>query len=390
MPRGLAPALPLCVLLAASAGASPTQRLRFPRLAVPPGGNVEACVFVRLARETPLDVVRWEIVHQGVRRDFAPRHFLVYVYTGARLGEWPVGQVVQSRGCLDLGPVDLDHRQVFAAGASRVSAGVLPRGVALRLPAVPDEPGGAPAGVGLLFDAEWVNTSARTRIGSTRVLLRRPRRHTVRRWAVPLLANGAELGLDVPPQATRSTEASTAALGAPPDAWAPAADACVLFLSGHFHQRGRFFGVDLVGPDGHVIPPARGFSDPYEPGRSTRFGAVDYTDPGFVTEPLPVAAGQRLHYYCWHDNGVTTAVRLGCEVVPGVPPGNAIGAPGGGPSIPCTSEVDCTAPGLTGRCVPANLTAGVPAHDEVCALAGVVYDAAPGGGCDVSGLPPIE
>jgi hypothetical protein len=383
-------ALLAALLLPLSAVASPTQHLRFPPLAVPPGGNVEACVFLRLPRTTPLDVVRWEIVHHGVRRDFAPRHFLVYVYTGTRLGEWTPGTVVESRGCLDLGPVDLDHRQVFAAGASRVSAGVLPRGVALRLPAVPDAPGGDPAGVGILFDAEWVNSGKRTRVGSTRVLLRGPRRHAVRRRATPLFVDGADLGLEVPPGTARSTEASTRALGREPDAWAPATDACVLYLSGHFHQRGRYFGVDLVGPDGAVIPPARGFTDPYEPGRMTRFGAVDYTDPGFTVDPLPVAAGQRLHYFCWHDNGVTTAVRLGCEVVPGVPPGRALGVPGGGPSIPCATAADCALPGLTGRCVPANLTAGVPAWDDVCALAGAVYDAAPGGSCDVSGLPPID
>jgi hypothetical protein len=375
------------VLVVSRAGA---VGLGFPRLAVPPGGNVEACVFLRLEQTTPLEVVRWAIVHHGVRRDFAPRHFLVYAYTGTRLREWPVGQVIASRGCLDLGPIDLDHRYVFAAGASRLTAGALPRGVALRVPAVPDEPGGAPAGVGLLFDAEWVNAGTRPRVGWTRVRLYRPRRHAVRRWATPIFADSAGLGLEVAPGRTRSTEASTRGLGAPPDAWAPAADACVLFLSGHFHQRGRFFGVDLIGSDGAVIPPARGFVDPYEPGRTTRFGAVDYTDPGFVTEPLAVAAGQQLHYFCWHDNGVTTAVRLGCEVEPGVPPGRAIGAPGGGPSVPCTSAADCTAPGLTGRCVPANLTAGVPAFDEVCALAGASYAAAPGGGCDVSALPPID
>jgi hypothetical protein len=36
----------------------------------------------------------------------------------------------------------------------------------------------------------------------------------------------------------------------------------------------------------------------------------------------------------------------------------------------------------------ANLTAGTTSEDEVCALAGLRYDPAPGGGCDVGALAP--
>ena len=38
-------------------------------------------------------------------------------------------------------------------------------------------------------------------------------------------------------------------------------------------------------------------------------------------------------------------------------------------------------------CVPANAVAGPDVDDEVCGITAFVYDAAPGGGCDVSGLP---
>jgi hypothetical protein len=40
--------------------------------------------------------------------------------------------------------------------------------------------------------------------------------------------------------------------------------------------------------------------------------------------------------------------------------------------------------------VPANLVAGPTPDDEICALAGFYYDAAPGGSCNVSTLPPVN
>jgi hypothetical protein len=59
-----------------------------------------------------------------------------------------------------------------------------------------------------------------------------------------------------------------------------------------------------------------------------------------------------------------------------VPPG-ALGAP----AAECTTSCSCVA---------ANLVAGPTPDDEICALAGYYYEAAPGGSCDVSGLPAIN
>lgn len=395
MPRRV---LALLLLLAAPGAARTpsTLRVRFPSFQVPPDGNVEACVFVRLPVKTPFDVARWEIRNRGSRGDFAARHFLVYLYTGAEAQGFPPA-IVDSRGCLDLGPADRDQRQLIAFGSSVRNRGSYPPGVALRLGPPPG------LGVGVLLDAEWVNGTSRTHTASTVVLLHRARRKTVRRVALPILERTAEQGLSFAPGTLGSTEASTAALGAPAlrDAWRPAADACLLSITGHMHKRGRFLGVDLLGTDGVPANPAGGTRNPVEAGRTHFFGAFDYTDPGALVPPSPrlVRAGEALHYTCWDDNGVNTAQRLGCAEVDGVPPGVALGLSGGGAAKPCTvvgaGAADCPAtdpafPGrqFTGACVAANLVAGDRPDDEVCVLAGFYYDAA-SGGCDVSGLPPL-
>ena len=395
-----------------------TLRLRFPRLAVPAGANTEACVFVHLPAQKPFELASWEIRTRSTGAGLGTLHFLVYVYAGERLAEFSkdAGRIVPSRGCLDLGPVDRDRRQLVASGFAH-TRGALPRGVALSLSPVPGVPGGPPEGIGLLLDGNWSNGGSRTRYASARVVLHRAPVHTVRRLAQPIFERSAEIALDVPPNVSpneghvMSTETSTAAYNtahpeAPPvrDTWGagitggPAGDACVLMLTGHMHKRGRFFGVDLIGSDGQVNNPVGGFPNRFEPGRSHLFAAVDYTDPGVLrfSPPQPLRATEGLHYACWDDNGVTTPVRLGCEEAPGVVPGRA-----GSPAKPCTFagplSVNCPVsdqayPGrtFTGACVPANLVAGQTPEDEVCALAGWYFDAAPGSGCDVTGLPALR
>ena len=96
-------------------------------------------------------------------------------------------------------------------------------------------------------------------------------------------------------------------------------------------------------------------------------------------------AGEWLRVGCWHDNGTRVPVRLGCEEVSGEAPGSI----DVGPAKPCTivgrnpSECPASDPAYPGRtftetCVAANLVAGPDPDDEVCALAGFYYDAAPG------------
>jgi hypothetical protein len=103
-----------------------------------------------------------------------------------------------------------------------------------------------------------------------------------------------------------------------------------------------------------------------------------------------VQQGQRLDYTCFHDNGVKTPVKLGCEETAGVTPGRSIvdqivtgRNTFGGAAKWCASDADCVGFG-TGRCVPANLVFGDRADDDMCILPGLYYpcpsDAASCGG----------
>jgi hypothetical protein len=404
--------LAVVMLLAPSLGARErrTLTIHFPRVSIPAGGNVELCSVFRLPVTTAFDLASVRVRHRGTRSDVSPRHFLVYLYTGEHLAEFAndVGHVVPSRGCLDLGPVDRDHRQLLPSG--------VPRGLALPLTPALATPGGTPDGIGIVLDAEWVNSSTRARKVSTRVTFVRAAPQDVHRRLTPIYERTAELALAVPPFSVGSTEASSAVLNAarpsePPllDAWgagiattgapAPSGDACVVIVAGHMHKRSQFLGVDHVGADGLTANPPGGRANPFEPGRTHLFGTSDYTDTAALLSlpPLLVRAGERLHYGCWIDNGVNRGVRLGCEETAGVTPGTAAGASGAA-AKPCSAAganpLDCPStdpafPGrtFTGECVAANAVAGPTPEDEACALTGYYFDAAPGGSCDFTQAP---
>ena len=422
--RRRVPPMLLLLLLAGTTGpagaASRSLKLRFPSMEIPAGANVEACVFLHFPRTEPFDVGSWLIEMRGIKGPFVPQHFLIYQYTGDRLAEFAqeAGRVIPGRGCLGLGPEDRDRRQLVVSGAGMRVRGVMPPGLALRLAPSPGTPGGAPQGIGILLDLEWINADTKPRKGSARVTLVAPKRNTVRRLVQPILEETAGQGLLVAPDVVGSTEASTAALNAARpgepalrDAWgagiavrgtpAPAGDACVTSITGHYHKRAVFFGVDLLGTDGLARNPADGPTNPYAPGRRHLFAATDYTDPGTLA-PFPpqlVRAGESLHYACWYDNGRANVIRRGCEVTDGVAPGTPAGLPGGGPARVCriggVNPTECPpAEGFTGRCVEANLVGGTALDDEVCQLAGFYYDAvpgaAPGAECDVGALPVIQ
>src|SRR5262249_34478503 len=322
--------------------------------------------------------VRFEIRHRGGGRGVAIQHFLVYAYTGDQLAGFPEhgATVTEARGCLavDLGPPDRDRRQLVASGtATRSQTTVLPGG-APRLAPVPLAPGGAPAGLGFVLDGEWLNTGSRTRTVSVTVVLRRARGRETSRVATMFSDDSAGAGLLVAPGAVASTEALPAGRAA---AWgpgldgAPDGDLCVVMVTGQMHKRGRFLGVDLIGADGHTIPPTAGVPNPFEPGRQHLFGAFDWTDMGALVRPFRLGPGERLHYACWADDGSARTARLGCEEVGGVPPGSV-----GSPAKPCDDGCPATDPAypgrtFTGACVAAYLVAGPGLDDEVCRLDGV-------------------
>jgi hypothetical protein len=95
--------------------------------------------------------------------------------------------------------------------------------------------------------------------------------------------------------------------------------------------------------------------------------------------PIIVQQGEQLTYTCFHDNGINTPVKLGCEETAGVPPGKSIveqvlagGDAFHGAARWCASDADCAGYG-TGRCVPANLVFGELADDDMCILPGLYY-----------------
>ena len=351
-----------------------TLKLRFPRTVVEPGRKLETCVFVRLPVTEPFDLASWEITQQGfLGTGVAITHFLVYLYTGDQAAGYPQRQkqAIESRGCLDLGPADRDARQLIASANTSNTRGAVPAGLSLPLTPTPSAPGGVPDGIGILIDANWVNGATSPRTVSARLVLTAAKPGTVRRRLTPILARDAEAGIDVPPFAIDSTDSAVDAR------WRPPGDVCLYDITGHLHRRGRFFAVEARDAADQPRPPLDGLRHAFT-GAPTLFGAPDYTDPGTARFPqgLPLGAAESLHYGCWHENGDLHPARLGCEETPGVVPGTP-----GAPATACGSGC---------LCVPANLVAGPTPDDEVCALAGFYYDAAPGGSCDISSLPAVN
>lgn len=351
-----------------------TVKLRFPPTVVEPGRKLETCIFVRVPVAERFDLASWEITQRGFRgTGVAITHFLVYLYTGERAGEFPQRQkqAIESRACLDLGPPDRDARQLIASANTSDTRGAVPAGLSLPLTPTPSAPGGAPDGIGILIDANWVNGASAPRTVSARVVLTAAKPGTVRRRLTSILARDAEAGIDVSPFGIGSTDAVVDAR------WRPPGDVCLYDITGKTHRRGRFFAVEARDAADQPRPPLDGLRHAFT-GAPTLFGAPDYTDPGTRRFPqgLPLGAAESLRYGCWHENGDLQPARLGCEETPGVTPG-ALGAPAAACGSGCL-------------CVPATLVAGPTPDDEVCALAGFYYDAAPGGSCDVSSLPAVN
>ena len=377
--------LALVLVFATAGGALAREKrtltVKMPRVSLPAGSNVETCYFLRIPTTTSFMLGSWQIVHAGAKGGTQPQHGLVYLYTGERLAEFPSGQVVQSRACLDFGPEDRDRRVLIASGSAPKTVRALPGGVALELAPVPDAPGGAPAGIGILVDDNWSNGETKAKRVATKVVLRRVKNGKANRTAHVTTDQSANAGILVPPFTRHSTDELVDAR------WTAPGDVCVLGLSTQMHRRGRCAGVDLLDTGGQVKPPSSGIPNPCTPGTSQLFVGVDFTDPGALafTTPMPVRAGEALRYACIVDNGASAgaSVRLGCETSPGITPG-AVGSPAAACSIAMPASAEC--PG-NAACVYANTVAGPGVDDEICGITAQVYDAAPGGGCDVSSLP---
>ncbi len=381
--RLLALAALALVLVPQAASAKNAIKLKFPPVRVAAGTNVEQCYFVRVPLKDTFDLASWTIKNR-TGGSVAVQHFLVYQYTGTRLAEFAAQQkqVMASRACLDLGPVDRDDRQLIASGPAPTANGAYPSGLSIPL---------GPGEVGILLDANWVG-GVKGGKASARVVLKRAKRGTVRRRLEPIADRAADAGIFVAPFTTATTRTLVDAR------WQPAADTCVSEVTGQMHRRGLFIAVDRLTPAGETDNPPGGLANPYEGDRATLFGSPDYTDPGTRRFPtgLLVGTGGSLAWACWHDNGEVLPARLGCEEAAGVPPGSIAVGPAKECAVFGPASSDCPAsdpafPGraFTGACVAANVVAGTSPDDEICGLAGWAYPAV-NGGCDVSSLPPLN
>jgi len=367
-----------------------TMSVRMPAFDVPPRSDREICTFVPLPLRRPVNVTDLIIDNLTSNPSFATHHVIAFAYVGdlAPLAGME-RRIFDDPACTNFGAGPATRQ--FLALAQGVRARFpTPHGTALRL--TPGTLANGQRALGLLFNAHWINGSDETQQARARMKLVLTKDRAVKRQLKPIFDVIASIFIKVPPGETGIvgyrwapgnpglSGVGAAAFGgvAPPDG-----PACVTVLTSHMHRRGKLFTADFVAQDSapervyentvYADPPARRF------------------DP-----PLLVRVGDEIAYACTHDNA--TDPRLGCEEVAGVTPGitpmesiartgdltRFLGAarlchiPGPNPQE-CPPGPDPLQPDrtLTGNCVPANLVFGFLSEDDMCALPGYYYDAAP-------------
>src|SRR5262245_56450344 len=145
----------------ANAGHAKSIKLKFPRFSVPPRSDREVCTFVMLKQSEPFDAAGTLIVNHGNRKDFTSHHFLLYAYSGAQIEAFAQyqGKIVDSKGCLDFGPLDRNSRVLIGGSQSERSLQMAPPGLATRiLPTV----AGSTNAIGLILNSHWINGTDQT------------------------------------------------------------------------------------------------------------------------------------------------------------------------------------------------------------------------------------
>src|SRR5262249_57633389 len=141
--------------------------------------------------------------------------------------------------------------------------GLLPPGPSLPLTRAPAAPGGPPAGIGILLDANWINGATKPRAVSVDVVFKAAKPHTVRRRLQTIFDREAEQGIRVPPFTMQATEALVDAR------WHPPGDVCLYDITDHMHRRGRFFGVEVRNAADQPRPPLPRLPNPSPTHRPT-------------------------------------------------------------------------------------------------------------------------
>src|SRR5262249_42941534 len=152
----------------ANAGHAKSIKLKFPRFSVPPRSDREVCTFVMLERGEPFDAAGTLIVNHGNRKGFTSHHFLLYPYSGAPIEAFAQYQekIVDSKGCLDFGPLDRNNRVLIGGSQSERSLQMAPAGLATRItPTV----AGSTKAFGMILNSHWINGTDQTQHASVKI-----------------------------------------------------------------------------------------------------------------------------------------------------------------------------------------------------------------------------
>jgi len=393
----------------ASLGAR-TIRLHVPSFVVPPNSDREVCTFVPLPMGTDFNFQKSVVVNVGGDRHFTSHHFLAWVYNGTSIDGFPKrGQIVDSKACLDFGPTDTNNRALIAGAQAPRLVTTLGEGLAQQL--TPTTDGAGKKELAIILNSHWINSSSRPKRAAVKLSLVAAKPHTVRRFVKPIFEVTANASIFVPPGQEHtehgywgagSLDLHGGSLGGgsvPPKG----ATACVVGVTSHMHKRGVLFTIDLVQGPVDIL----GFGTETEQVlKPDILRTTEYTDPPQVSlmsngSGMPLHPNEYLRYTCSHDNTGTDPTRptkMGCEVTPGVTPGESItqlllqgkfdlnGSTTTGAARRCASDADCAGFG-TGKCVPANLVFGFTSDDDMCIMPGGYFDADANGNCDVMSFP---
>jgi hypothetical protein len=349
----------------------------------------EVCQVLRIPNVPQgTELVSWEARSKLRRKGLVGSHHLVaYGYTGGDAQHFP-GGIVDSAGCVDIGPADFFTRRVFLAGSGgefaqgswSVTKGAMPGNLAQVLPV--DAGGNAV----VVLNSHYFNSSPKTAKGLIRIALRLAPLPAGKKLVRQMIHLDASRDIMVPPGGTGSVTSTFQADGAPNYATEggvnPSGDICVFVLSTHMHKRGMRFTVSYEDADG--ARELLSWPDYLHPGTvllpSFR---RDEDAPGLLRAYTADNKLPRIRYQCDYANGVEgKPVKTGCEETPGTVPGIPWSAaePLGIPfneshAKPCGQDaVNCGGK----ACVDANLVYGPLSDDDMCVLTAIVFDPTPG------------
>ena len=350
----------------------------------------EVCQVLRIPKVAPgTELVSWEARSRLRRKASVGSHHLVaYGYSGTG-GNFPKG-IIDSSGCVDIGPPDFFGRRVFLAGSGgefakgswSITKGSMPGNLAQVLPV--DANGDAV----IVMNSHYFNASPKASKGYVKVTLRLAPLPPGKKVVRQLIHLDASNHIMVPPGGTSTVTSALKADGSPNYATEggtnPAGDTCVFVLSTHMHKRGTRFSIGFEDMGG--AREMLSWTDYVHPGTLL---LPTFTDgaPGLLRAYTAENGFPRITYGCDYANGVQgKEMKTGCEETPGVVPGMSWSeAEPLGLSLDESHAKPCghDAVNCDGKpCVDANLVYGPLSDDDMCVLTAIVFDPIPGASPD--------